>query len=453
MIRLRQLTEGTPYAAYTYSYPHKTAYRPLAPPRRLEEVWNAEPKEALYLYVHVPFCEMRCGFCNLFTTANPREEVAEAYVAALWRQGRRVRDAISTATFARMAIGGGTPTFLSAGQLQGVLTLTRELFGVQGHHVPISVETSPRTAELDKLQLLRDFGVQRISIGVQSFVEAEVGASGRAQKNAWVESALERIRSLCFPELNLDLIYGLPGQTAKSWLVSLHAALRWWPEELYLYPLYVRPLTGLDRWGGQAEDQPRLSMYRLARDVLLTSGYAQVSMRMFRKIQRKSSLAWSGLMAQDYEKLTPVYCCQDDGMVGLGCGARSYTRTLHYSNEYAVGADGVREIIGGYIARPTDQFDWADHGCELDAHEQRRRWVIKSVLRAEGMNSADYRARFGTEPMQDLPELNELCQVGLLESTAGTLRPTPAGLERSDAIGPWLFSGVMRDRMEAFEPR
>ena len=77
MITLRQITDGTPYAAYAYSYPHKTAYRPLTPPRPLAEAWAGEAKDALFLYLHVPFCEMRCGFCNLFTAANPREEIAE----------------------------------------------------------------------------------------------------------------------------------------------------------------------------------------------------------------------------------------------------------------------------------------------------------------------------------------------------------------------------------------
>ena len=83
MTTLARMLDGTPYAAYTYSYPHKTAYRPLDPPRRLAEVWAGEPLDALFLYLHVPFCEMRCGFCNLFTTANPRGQLAEDYLAAL----------------------------------------------------------------------------------------------------------------------------------------------------------------------------------------------------------------------------------------------------------------------------------------------------------------------------------------------------------------------------------
>ena len=442
MITLHQVTEGTPYAAYAYSYPHKTAYRPLTPARPLRELWADESKDALFLYLHVPFCEMRCGFCNLFTAANPREEVAERYVAALGRQARRVREAIGPARVARMAVGGGTPTYLTAAQLERVFDLAREWFGASGDVVPTSVETSPRTAEPDKLAVLRDFGVRRVSIGVQSFVEAEVGASGRAQKNEWVEAALARIRGAGFPTLNLDLIYGLPGQTVNSWTASLAAALRWRPEELYLYPLYVRPLTGLERWGKQAEDVLRLECYRRGMEMLLAEGYEQVSMRMLRRRDAHSRC-----------EAGTEYCCQDDGMVGLGCGARSYTRALHYSSEYAVGATGVREIIGDYLSKDDAAFDVADYGCELDECEQRRRWVIKSVLRADGLDLYAYASRFGSSALEDVPELNELVDAGLLAGVGRRVVPTPAGLERSDALGPWLYSQRARHLMDAYEVR
>jgi oxygen-independent coproporphyrinogen-3 oxidase len=192
MITLKQLTGGTPYAAYSYSYPHKTAYRPLEPPRLLEQVWGGEAKDALYLYIHVPFCEMRCGFCNLFTTANPPDALAEAYLDALWREARRVRQAVGPgpARYARLAVGGGTPTYLNPAQLAQLFRIAGELFGIDPRHVPVSVETSPRTAEIEKLRVLREYGVRRVSIGVQSFVESEVRSSGRAQTNDWVEAAI-----------------------------------------------------------------------------------------------------------------------------------------------------------------------------------------------------------------------------------------------------------------------
>ena len=141
-------------------------------------------------------------------------------------------------------------------------------------------------------------------------------------------------------------------------------------------------------------------------------------------------------------------------MIGLGCGARSYTRTLHYSSEYAVSRTGVRGILADYIGKPEEEFDVADYGIVLDAGEQRRRYVLMSLLQAEGLNLARYRRRFGAEAWEHLPELKELETHGLAETLHGSLlRMTAAGLERSDTIGPWLTSQKIRALMQEYELR
>ncbi len=337
------------------------------------------------------------------------------------------------------AIGGGTPTYLDARELEWVFDLARRVFDVDPAAVPASVETSPGTATPERLRVLRERGVERISIGVQSFEDTEVAAAGRSQRRSEVEGALDRIRETGFPTLNVDLIYGLPGQTEASWIASLDAALRFAPEELYLYPLYVRPLTGLGRRSGGPEDS-RLALYRAGRDLLRAAGYEQVSLRMFR---RKAAPEVGG----------PVYCCQEDGMVGIGCGARSYTRGLHYSTEYAVGAPGVRAIVDDYINRPGESFASATYGFALGADDQRRRYLIQSLLQVEGLDLAAYRQRFGGDALQDFPELGELPPHGFAVATATHLRLTEVGLEQSDTIGPWLYSAPVRRQMEAYELR
>jgi oxygen-independent coproporphyrinogen III oxidase len=389
---------------------------------------------------------MRCGFCNLFTTANPPPGFAPDYLAALRRQAARTREALGQATFARLAVGGGTPTYLDEASLESLFDVAERTFGVDPQNIPVSVETSPLTAEAGKLRLLRERGVDRISIGVQSFIEAEVKAVGRSQKTAVVEQALDRIRNVGFPTLNIDLIYGLPWQTTGSWLESLRAALRFKPEELYIYPLYVRPLTGLGRRGQKAEDDLRPACYRAGRELLLESGYRQVSMRMFQAAQTPTADC-------------PAYCCQNDGMVGLGCGARSYTRALHYSGEYAVGATGVREILAAYFAKAArivktdDAFDFVDYGFRLDGAERRRRFVIQSLLQVEGLDFAAYRARFGSETMDDLPELARLEDHGLATRDDARLRLTEEGVEMSDVIGPALYSARVRRLMKSYQLR
>lgn len=438
MLSLAERLEGSPYQGYLYAYPHKTAYRPLGA-RPLRELWAAEDRSALFLYLHVPFCGYRCGFCNLFTTTQGGDRIT-AYLETLARQLRVTQDALGEARFARLAVGGGTPTALEVDQLARLFDLTEELVGGPAAALGPGVETSPDTATPERLALLKERGVWRVSMGVQSFLEDEARAAGRPQRTAEVEQALTQLRDADFGVLNLDLIYGLPGQTPDSWLHSLEQALRWRPEELFLYPLYVRPLTGLERRGLPEAGDLRLALYRLGRERLLAAGYEQRSMRLF--------------VAPHAPQLElPRYRCQADGMLGLGCGARSYTREVHYASDYAVGARGVREVLDAWIAQDDASLSAAHQGYVLDADEQRRRWTIQSLLCSEGLQLADYRARFGSEALDDLPQLRELPELGLAELDASALVLTAAGLERSDAIGPWLISPQVAEQMQAYALR
>ncbi|TXS52971.1 coproporphyrinogen III oxidase family protein [Streptomyces sp. t39] len=438
-----------PYESYVYAYPHKTAYRPLADRPALRDLWTDRPKDALALYAHIPFCEVRCGFCNLFTRIGAPDGLAGAYLDALTRQARAVREALEadrrTVRFAAAAFGGGTPTFLTAPELSRLCDIAEHTMGADLRAVPLSVEASPSTATADRLSVLAERGTTRLSLGVQSFVDTEARSAVRPQKRAEVEAALGRIRDAAIPVLNIDLIYGIDGQTEDTWRRSLEAALAWLPEELYLYPLYVRPLTGLGRLHGplsdEAWDTQRLGLYRYGRDLLLAAGYTQVSMRMFRRSGAPASAPGD-------------HACQTDGMVGLGCGARSYTADLHYSFDYAVDMRRIRAIVDDYVGRAQDDFTRADHGRWIDGAEARRRHLLQSLLQAEGMPVAEYEARFGTGPWDDFPvELAEFAARGWLAddgASPGTLCLTPEGLAHSDAVGPALFSPSVRAAMTAY---
>jgi len=439
----------TRFQHYVYAYPHKTAYRRIEPALPLGPLWAGERRDALFAYVHIPFCEQRCGFCNLFTQPVPESARIAAYMDTLARQVAVVERALAEAgpyAFARAAIGGGTPTLLDAAQLERLAGLLRRLGAERG--IPMSVESSPETALPDRLAVVVGaIGADRISIGVQSFIDAECKAVNRPQRAADVHAALRAIRDSRVANLNVDLMYGLPGQTAATWEYSLRQTLEYRPEELYLYPLYVRPLTTLGRKGAEAGglggrtgpqiDAERVALYEQGRALLANAGYRQVSLRMFRRADAATTSA-------------PVYCCQADGMVGLGCGARSYTRGVHYSSEWAVGARGVREIIDRWIGKPDAAFGVADYGFVLDASEQRRRWLILSLLSDEGLDLAAYRARFASDAEADFPAVAALVPE-LATRDATTLRLTAEGLARADAIGPSLFSADVVRRMAEYE--
>jgi oxygen-independent coproporphyrinogen-3 oxidase len=435
---LRTLLEGTPYQGYSYSYPHKTAYRPFEEPVPLAKIWAGERRTALFLYVHVPFCDMRCGFCNLFTQAKPEGSLVGRYLRALNRQAACVRAALGDAYFARLALGGGTPTYLEPAELESVFDTIATVMGAdpKQNRIPVSIEVSPGTVTAEKLAILTARGTTRVSIGIESFVEAEAQALHRPQQTAIVEHALGLIRQSGIPTLNLDLIYGILGQGVASWLESLRAALRYAPEELYLYPLYVRPQTGLGR-AGRAWDDLRLSCYREGRALLLAEGYTQISMRMFRAPHAPPETG-------------PPYRCQEDGMVGLGCGARSYATDLHYSTRYAVRAHGVRAIIEDFVSAPEASFGLASHGHRLTPDDLRRRFVIQSLLSGEGLSFPEYTRRFASDAGIDLPQLEELAELELATQTHDGLTLSARGIERSDVIGPWLYSARVRTLMEDY---
>ncbi len=432
--------EPSPYQSYTYAYPHKTAYRSLEPAVRLKDLWKLEARDALFLYIHIPFCEMRCGFCNLFTTVNAPQSLERSYLQTLERQALRVREALGDAKFARFAIGGGTPTYLEPADLERLFVIAQKIYGIDLASTPTSVETSPATATADRLEILKNYGVNRVSIGVQSFIESEVHSVGRTQQNGQVFEALKTIRNAGIPILNIDLIYGLAFQTPASWLQSLQTALEWQPEELFLYPLYVRPKTGLGN-SKRSWDDARLELYQLGRDFLASNGYEQVSMRMFRRNTAPQNP--SGIN----------YDCQNDGMVGLGCGARSYSQSLHYSSEYAVGQTGVREILHDFVGRPDSSFDLASHGFKLDRLEQQRRFVIQGLLQVSGLDLHFYRVKFDSDVFMDLAQLLELIPLGFATRHEDSLKLTASGLERSDAIGPWLYSSHAQHLMQGYELR
>jgi oxygen-independent coproporphyrinogen-3 oxidase len=404
----------------------------------LAPVWQAEDRRALFLYLHVPFCEMRCGFCNLFARSGADEALVDAYLAALEKQARVLAEATAGARrIARLAVGGGTPTFLSPDQLERLFDLAERWFGATPVQVPTSVETSPKTATEPRLQYLRRRRVQRVSIGVQSFVERENQAIGRPQALGEVMAALERLRD--FPVLNVDLIYGQPGQTLASWLHSVRQALRFQPDELYLYPLYVRPGTGVGR-RGDVERAPAPVMrrlYREARDLLLAEGYEQVSMRFFQAGHAPQADA-------------PTYCCQSDGMVGLGCGARSYTSGLHYSSRFAVEPHHLRAILDDWIRQSDHNFCRADWGYRLCDEDRQRRFVIQSLLTCPGLCEKSYQQTFRRPVLDGFPQLVQLADGGFVEFDQGTWRLTPLGLELSDAIGPSLYSPANLSRLERF---
>ncbi len=429
-----------PYQNYIYSYPHKRSYREFKTPFELKKLWQAHPKRGITLYLHLPFCEHKCGYCNLFSTTNFTQHKLEQYLQQLLRELQSVKDFLALPEgeqpFTKVILGGGTPTVLEVNLLRKLFEAVQEILGLDFGKIFLAIETSPHTLSQAKLSLLEEYQFNRVSIGVQSFQASELKRLQRRQSLVEIEAALELLFSAQFKIRNLDLIYGIPAQTLDSWQESLQRVVQYQPEELYLYPLYLREKTSLyQEHSWQRNEILMLELYEFAKSFLSQNNYLQTSMRNF---IRKDQAA----------KLAPAVGCQMNEMIGIGCGARSYCGQVHYSRRYAVAQGQIDQIIDDYL-KETD-FQIARYGRILDLDEQKRLYILKSILKITGFKLSDYQELFGTAPGEDYPELNLLIAEGFLRRDGEYITPTEQGLKYSDSIGELFVSELTRTRMQHF---
>ncbi|WP_280746434.1 MULTISPECIES: STM4012 family radical SAM protein [unclassified Parabacteroides] len=398
------------YLQYLYSYPHKTAYQTFTSPVAIANYLEQLTDKKASLYFHIPFCRYKCGFCNLFSLQGCNNSRIEAYLETMKRQAGQLSTFTKDLSFTSFAIGGGTPLVLNESQLETVFDIA-SLLGVDTSKTFTSIETSPDFTNKQVLGLLKERGVERISIGIQSFRQEELQKIRRSVSIETCASALETIQQATFPQFNIDLIYGIEGQTVESFLTSIQIALSYQPTELFMYPLYARQEL---QDSSRAKDEILYIMYKAGRDALIEQSFTQTSMRRFVK---KAS--------PDLE-----YSCGDETMISCGCGGRSYIGKLHYATPYATKQTEIRTIIDQYIK--TTDFTLATNGLILSREEQRKRYIIKNLLYYKGIDKADYEQRFG-EAFHFPFEL--LIDENLVEDKEGFIRLTREGLAYSDEIG------------------
>jgi oxygen-independent coproporphyrinogen-3 oxidase len=459
---LRQQLRDNAYPGYVYGYPHKKAYRPLTPPFRLADVWAEEPRQALFCYVHIPFCHQRCSFCNLFTFVPADTSPARVYLDALAREMEAYERILRPVRFRRLYLGGGTPTFLTSDELRRLVHLLGDTLGIAPEQTHGCIEASPETLDAEKIGALRELGFQRLSLGIQSLVAEELRQVNRRFDFAQNRHAINLVGRAKFPYFNIDLIYGLPGQTEASWRYSLDAVLDSPATSLFLYPLYIRPLTGLDR---RADMLPCPTpaqmgrMYDVAAERLTVAGFRQLTMRQFRRdgVGEPGASATGVLFGEPGASATGEtsddleYRCQRDGMVGLGAGARSYTQTLHYSTPWRMVARNIRGVVEAYCQAMQAGDTDVRHGFVLDADERQRRHVIQSLL-YDGLHLSEFAATFGADASQTFrPQWEALHEEDCVRADGDFIRLTVRGVRHADIVGQLFFSKRVRRLIDTYE--
>lgn len=441
------------YIQYMYSYPHKTAYRPLAGVN-LKDYGGRLKGKGHGLYVHIPFCETKCGYCNLFSVTGQRREAVDGYLLGVKRQLLQYGEILKAvgAEFSDLTIGGGTPLLLEERQLEQVFSMIWDHVAFEKHKT-IVIETAPNQTTRGKLSILKEMGVTRVSMGIQSFCQEELAALRRNHGADQARRALELLKSFDFPCVNLDFIYGIPGQTVGSLLKSLEEAVRFDPEEVFLYPLYVKHGAGLVkdvREGMVLDPEKAFEEYEEAGAYLKSQGYRQDSMRRFVRKQ--------GDGTGDQTEGREFSDCGFGTSLALGCGGRSYLGNLHFCTPYAITAGECLKELKAF--EETEDFTWIRHGMILSREEEKRRYVIRHLLIRPGLPLGRYKRAFGTEVQKDFPILKQWIDQGLAvlrENDMGTGESEPCivltekGLGLSDYLGPQLISPEVGRRMKEWD--
>lgn len=423
-----------PYVQYMYGYPHKTAYGSLRGVF-LQDYAHLLSGSSCGLYLHIPFCQTKCGYCNLFSVAGQKREEIDGYLSAVEKQARQYREILSSfgTEFSQVSIGGGTPLILSENQIERMFSILENNFRYSQDR-ELAIETAPNQTEKGKLRLLKQAGTTRVSIGVQSFFDQELSRLGRRHCARKAREALELLQAFDFSCVNVDLIYGIPGQTVESLLSSLKEALSFEPEEIFLYPLYIRRGAWLKL---DMDPESAFQQYQEASAFLRGEGWRQDSMRRFVKMEE------SRIFSE----------CGGGTSLALGCGGRSYLGNLHFCAPYRVAERECLEQLEKFEA--VEDFSEITHGILLTEEEMKRRYLIRHLLIRPGLDIRRYRESFGREALTDFPLLQEWAEQGYVETVSKTegdyLTLTKSGLGLSDYLGPQLISGDVREKMKKWE--
>ncbi|HRZ86644.1 MAG TPA: radical SAM family heme chaperone HemW [bacterium] len=300
----------------------------------------------LSVYIHIPFCVRKCAYCDFNSVSEHTPQLMRRYCGALMEEietyARRLesRYAVETVYF-----GGGTPTLLAPSDLDGILSLLRQRFAWRPRP-EITIETNPGTSTSQQLRALAAIGVNRLSIGAQSFDDAELRLLGRIHRTADTCRTFESARKAGFANIGLDLIYGLPGQSAAGVARSIDEIARLAPEHVSTYSLTVEKGTPLSRSIAEGilvrpDEKTQAAMFRAVIASLVKRRYRHYEISNFARRgfeSRHNSAYWTGA---DY--------------IGIGAGAHSFLSGRRYMNAVSVRS---------YIAHNRRRYDRALSGDE-----------------------------------------------------------------------------------------
>jgi oxygen-independent coproporphyrinogen III oxidase len=400
--------------------------------------------DTVSLYLHIPFCHAKCHYCDFNSYAGMlglRERYVDALLAEIALAGRRARLPDGAPRRCRtIFFGGGTPSLLTSTQVRALLDAARTHFALDVN-AEITLEANPGTLEYGHLDELRAAGVNRLSMGAQSFDPALLKWMGRIHTPREIETAFAAARAADFDSINLDFIYALPGQSLETWQRTLDHAIALGPEHLSLYSLIVEEGTPLYTWVSQgrvrpADDDIAADMYELAEMRMAAAGYRHYEVSNW---ARPGSECRHNLT---YWRNLPY--------IGLGAGAHGWYAGHRYAE-----ARPIREYIARVTAvtgasaasqRQADQPPLPAAAVVDDETIPRELEMAETAMvelrLVEGLRLGAFARRFATDFQTVFgARLSEVWSAGLLEVEDDRLRLT----DRGRLLGNEVFARLLPD--------
>lgn len=338
-------------------------------------------KKKLELYIHIPFCERKCAYCDFLSmpaTLGVQRQYVEKLIDEIIGESAGVRDYEVSSVF----IGGGTPSVLPGEYILGLLQAAGDYFDIR-KDAEITIEINPGTLDENKLKCYREGGINRVSLGLQSADDWELKVLGRIHTYDDFLKSYEQVRMAGFSNVNVDLMSALPGQTLSSWEKTLKKVLMLRPEHISAYSLIIEEGTPFhERYGNGEKTFPPLpdedterEMYHVTRTMMEDSGYRRYEISNYSRpgLECRHNLGyWTGV---DY--------------LGLGLGASSCVSGFRFRKE-----SNLRSYLekAGQAGFPSSLYQEIH---KLDQKDRMEEFMFLGLRLTEGISGAEFMERFG----------------------------------------------------------
>ena len=366
-------------------------------------------KKSLGIYIHIPFCIQKCGYCDFCSFPSAVDRYADKYTDELCRRIQRSKGDALDYMVDTVYFGGGTPSLLPIENIQRILSALKSAFDISAD-AEITLECNPATADAKYFERLRGLGVNRLSIGLQSAIDTELALLGRAHSAEDFVSCFLSARGAGFDNVSADLMYGIPSQTVESFERSIDFLTALAPEHISAYGLSIEEGTRFFREKDKldlADDDTQAQMYSVCTRRLGEAGYDKYEISNFAKNGRRSRhnlRYWQGL---EY--------------LGFGVAAYSYFGSRRYGNS----RDITAFIDGKDITAEEEILTPADIREEL---------VMLGLRLTDGIDISEYKERFERDFYEDHPQARDFLKNGFMTERDGRISFTEKGFPVSNTL-------------------